>query len=245
MRSGALASRRSRSRATATWTIRPLCGPGLVTAISRLPHRPHAPHGLPAAASFPNTCRCNADADADEPHTSAGSLSLAAVHWAHSVSVLPATLIPELARYQESNLASVAAVMTMLPFRSQLGGPEKIESERPRVPWLSMHSTSSAGASELRNCPAWLLVGAGIGGGPDEHAVTAQPRRITAAAQMPGCFICRTYGSLECDRLYYRDGQRRDPVRDERRGKSSHRRRARKTPALDICHLGVVFPEMS
>jgi hypothetical protein len=150
-----------------------------------------------------------------------------------------------LARYQELNFASVAAVMTMFPLRSQLGGPEKMESERPRVPWLSMHSTSSAGASELRNCPAWLLVGDGMGGGPDEHAVTAQPRRMTAAAQMPGCLRCRTYGSLECDRLYYRDGQRRDPVRGERRGKSNRRRRARKIPALDIRHLGVVFPEMS
>jgi len=85
MPSGELASRRSRSRATAgsasgTWTIRPLRAPGLVTAISRLSHRPHAPHGLPAAGSFPNTCRCNADADTDEPHTSAGSLSFAAVH---------------------------------------------------------------------------------------------------------------------------------------------------------------------
>jgi hypothetical protein len=85
----------------------------------------------------------------------------------------------------------------MFPLRSQPGDPEKMESERPRVPWLSMHSTSSAGASELRNCPAWLLVGAGIGGGPDEHAATAQPRRMTAAAQMPGCLLCRTYGSLE------------------------------------------------
>jgi hypothetical protein len=46
-------------------------------------------------------------------------------------------------------------------------------------------------------------------------------------------------------RLYYRDGQRRDPVRGERRGKSSHRCRARKIPALDIRHLGVLFPEMS
>ena len=135
------------------------------------------------------------------------------------------------------------AVMTTFPSRSQPGGPEKIESERPRVPWLSMHSTSSAGASELRNCPAWLLVGDGIGGGPAEHAVTAQPRSMTAAAQMSGCLFCRTYGSLECDRLYHGDGQRRDPVRGERRGKSSHRRRSRKIPALGIRHLGVVFPE--
>lgn len=99
-----------------------------------LPHRPHAPHGLPAAGSLPNTCRCSAAADTDGPHTSAGSLSLAAAHWAHSVSVLPAALMPELARYQVSNFASVAAVMTMFPSRSQLGGPEKTESERPRVP---------------------------------------------------------------------------------------------------------------
>ena len=140
--------------------------------------------------------------------------------------------------------ASVAAVMTMFPSRSQPGGPEKTESERPRVPWLSMHSTSSAGASELRNCPAWLPVGDGTGGGPAEHAVTAQPSRMTAAAQMPGCLLCRTYGSLRCDRPYYRDGHRRDPVRDERRGKSSHRRRTKKIPALDLNHLGVVFPEM-
>jgi hypothetical protein len=210
--------------------------------MSCLAHRPYAPHGLPAAESFLNTCRCNADAVTVEPHTCAGSLSFAAAHLAHSDSVMPATLIPELARYQESNWACVAAVMTIFPLRSQLGGPEKMESERPRVPWLSMHSTSSAGASELRNCPAWLLVGDGIGGGPDEHAVTAQPRRMTAAAQMPGCLLCRTYGSLECDRLYYRDGRRRDPVRGERRGKSSHRRRTKKISALDMDDLGVVFP---
>jgi len=35
---------------------------------------------------------------------------------------------------------------------------------------------------------------------------------------MPGCLRCRTYGSLKCDRLYYRDGQHRDRVRAERRG---------------------------
>jgi hypothetical protein len=108
-----------------------------------------------------------------------------------------------------------------------------------------MHSTSNAGASELRNSPAWLLVGDGIGGGPGEHAVTAQPRRMTAAAQIPGCLLCRTYGSLGCDRLYYRDGQRRDPVRGERPGKSNHRRQTRKIPALDTGYLGVVFPETS
>jgi hypothetical protein len=68
---------------------------------------------------------------------------------------------------------------------------------------------------------------------------------MTAAAQMPGCLLCRTYGSLKCDRPYYRDGHRRDPVRDERRGKSSHRRRTRKISTLDMNYLGVVFPEMS
>jgi hypothetical protein len=108
-----------------------------------------------------------------------------------------------------------------------------------------MHSTSRAGASELRNCPAWLLVGDGTGGGPEEHAVTAQPRRMMAAAQMPGCLRCRTYGSLKCGRLYYRDGQRRDPVRGERRGKSNHGRRTRKISPLDLGYLGVVFLEMS
>src|ERR1700722_7038672 len=105
----------------------------------RLPHQTHALHGLRGAAASPNPCRCNAAADTDGPHTSTGSLSLAAAHWVHWVSVLPATLIPELARYQSLNLASVGAVMTMFPFRSQLGGPEKMESERPRVPWPSMH----------------------------------------------------------------------------------------------------------
>ena len=35
-----------------------------------------------------------------------------------------------------------------------------------------------------------------MGGGPDEHAVTAQPSRMPAAAQVPGCLRCRTYGSL-------------------------------------------------
>src|SRR5271169_109534 len=104
-----------------------------------LPHRPHAPHGLPAAGSFPNTCRCSADADTDEPHTGAGSLSLAAAHWVHPLSVLPATLIPSLVRYQASNFAAVAAVMTMFPLRSQLGGPAKTESDRPSIPWVSMH----------------------------------------------------------------------------------------------------------
>jgi len=64
---------------------------------------------------------------------------LAAAHWVHSERVLPATLIPELARYQALNFASVPAVMTMFPLRSQLGEPEKMESDRPRVPWLSMH----------------------------------------------------------------------------------------------------------
>ncbi len=80
-----------------TSTIRPLCGPRLVAAMRCLLHRPHAPHGLPAADSFPNTCRCSADAVTDEPHTSAGSCGLlrAAAHWAHSVRKLPATLIPE------------------------------------------------------------------------------------------------------------------------------------------------------
>ena len=112
---------------------------------------------------------------------------MAAAHWVHSVSVLPATLIPELARYQASNFAAVPAVMTMFPLRSQLGEPEKMESDRPRVPWLSMHWTSSAGASELRNCPAWLLVGDGMGGGGGEHAVAAQPSAMQATAQMPRC----------------------------------------------------------
>jgi hypothetical protein len=101
--------------------------------------RAYAPHGLPAAGSFPNTCLCKADADTEEPQTSGGSLSLATAHWVHWVSVLPATLIPELARYQTSNFAAVLAVITMSPWRSHPGEPEKMESDRPRVPWLSMH----------------------------------------------------------------------------------------------------------
>ena len=78
-------------------------------------------------------------ADTDDPQTSGGSLSLAAAHWVHSVSVLPATVIPPLARYQALNFAAVPAVMMMFPLRSQPGEPEKMESDRPRVPWLSMH----------------------------------------------------------------------------------------------------------
>ena len=66
-------------------------------------------------------------------------MSLAAAHWVYSARVLPATLIPELPRYQALNFASVPAVMTMFPLRSQLGEPEKMESDRPRVPWLIMH----------------------------------------------------------------------------------------------------------
>ena len=98
-----------------------------------------APHGLPAAGSFPNNCLCKAEADTEDPQTSGGSLSLAAAHWVHWVSVLPATLMPELALYQVLNFAAVAAVITTFPLRSQPGEPEKMESDRPRVPWLSMH----------------------------------------------------------------------------------------------------------
>ena len=58
-----------------------------------LPPHAHAPHGLPAAGSVPNTCLCKADAVADEPQTFGGSLLLAAAHWVHSARVLPATLI--------------------------------------------------------------------------------------------------------------------------------------------------------
>jgi hypothetical protein len=136
-----------------------------------------------------------------------------------------------------------------------------MESERPRVPWLSMHCTSRAGASEVRNCPAWLPVGDGIGGGPDEHAVTAQPSTKPTAVHRPaqwparrpgrigvpglsGCLRCRTYGSLSGDRLYYRDGQRPDPVRGERRGKSSHRCPPNISPTR-LRRVGVVFPKMS
>jgi len=110
---------------------------------------------------------------------------LAAAHGTHSASVLPATLIPPLAWYQALNVAAVLAVMTMFPSRSQPGEPAKMESERPRVPWLSMHCTSRAGTSQVRNCPAWLLVGDGIGGGPEEHAVAAQPRTRPTAAHRP------------------------------------------------------------
>jgi len=99
----------------------------------------HAPHGLPATGSFPKTCFCKAEADADGPQTAAGSWSLAAAHWVHSDRVLPATLIPSLARYQALNFAAVPDVMTMFPSRSQPGEPEKMESDRPSVPWLSMH----------------------------------------------------------------------------------------------------------
>jgi hypothetical protein len=52
---------------------------------------------------------------------------------------MPATLISSLAWYQATNFASVPAVMTMFPFRNQPGEPAKMESDRPRVPWLSMH----------------------------------------------------------------------------------------------------------
>ena len=64
---------------------------------------------------------------------------MAAAHCVHSERVLPATLIPELARYQALNFASVPAVMTMFPLRSQPGEPAKMESDSPSVPWLSMH----------------------------------------------------------------------------------------------------------
>ena len=64
---------------------------------------------------------------------------MAAAHWVHSERVLPATLIPELARYQALNIAAVPAVMMMFPSRSQLGEPEKMESDKPRVPCLIMH----------------------------------------------------------------------------------------------------------
>ena len=162
---------------------------------------------------------------------------MAAAHWAHSDSVWPATLIPELARYHVLNFAAVPAVMTMFPLRSQPGEPAKIESDRPRVPWLSMHWTSRAGASELRNCPTPLLVGVGIGGGPDEHAVAAQASRRQAAAGAlrrrsrtaapgpagrpgpgPGRPLLPLIRLPECDRLYYRHGRRRGRVRGERRG---------------------------
>jgi hypothetical protein len=70
-----------------------------------------------------------------------------------------------------------------------------------------------------------LLVGVGTGGRPSEHAVTRQPSKTPAAAHRPsravilgleGCLRCRTYGSLNADRLYYRHGQRRDPVQGEK-----------------------------
>ena len=73
-----------------------------------------------------------------------------------------------------------------------------------------------------------MLVGDGIGGGPDEHAVTAHPNKAPAAAQSPACLpsrlgppdpaglCCRTYGSLSGDRLYYRDGRQPNPVRAEK-----------------------------
>ena len=96
-------------------------------------------HGLPAPGSFPNTFRCKANADTEAPHTAAGNSLLDAAHWVHCDRVLPATLIPSLSRYQAANFAAVAAVMTMFPLRSQPGEPEKMESDRPRVPWLSMH----------------------------------------------------------------------------------------------------------
>ena len=91
-------------------------------------------------------------------------------------------MIAWLAWYQVLNLVAVAGVMTMLPSCSQAGGPEKMASERPSVPWLSMHCTSRAGASEARNRAAWLLVGVGTGGGDGEQPV-AVAVTVAVAAQ--------------------------------------------------------------
>jgi hypothetical protein len=77
----------------------------------------------------------------------------------------------------------------------------------------------------VRNCPAPLLVGVGAGGGPDEHAVTAQPSTTPATAHTPsravilgleGCLRCRTDGSLMVIGSTTVDGQRHDPVRGEK-----------------------------
>ena len=92
-------------------------------------------------------------------------------------------------------------------------------------------------------------MGDGIGGGPDEHAVTAQPSTRPAAAQRPsravvpgleGCLRCRTYGSLGVigSTTVTANGairfEAKDPV-------SLTPGPGREISKRDLYHLGVVF----